>query len=144
MDFGSVTVGTTSPAMTRTITNTGDQTLTFTSLVVTDPTYSQTNNCTSLAPNASCTVTIKFSPAKTGSDNQFININDNASTSPQEFNLYGTGTSGQVSRRWMRRGRARMMMMEISGQLKNRRLPRRTRLRKPTELSLSATSCLRG
>jgi phospholipase C len=96
VDFGSVTVGTTSPAMTRTITNTGDQTLVFTSLVVTDPTYAQTNKCTSLAPNASCTVTITFSPTKTGSDNQFININDNASTSPQEFNLYGTGTSGSA------------------------------------------------
>jgi phospholipase C len=94
VDFGSVTVGTTSPAMTRTITNTGDQTLTFTSLVATDPTYAQTNNCTSLAPNASCTVTITFSPAKNGSDNQFININDNASTSPQEFDLFGTGVNG--------------------------------------------------
>jgi hypothetical protein len=80
--------------MTRTITNTGDQTLTFTSLVATDPTYAQTNNCTSLAPNASCTVTITFSPAKNGSDNQFININDNASTSPQEFDLFGTGVNG--------------------------------------------------
>jgi phospholipase C len=94
VDFGSVTVGTTSSPMTRTITNTGDQTLEFTSLAVTDPTYAQTNNCTSLAPNASCTVTITFSPAKNGSDNQFININDNASTSPQEFDLFGTGVNG--------------------------------------------------
>jgi phospholipase C len=94
VDFGSVTVGTTSSPMTRTITNIGDQTLTFTSLAVTDPTYAQTNNCTSLAPNASCTVTITFSPTKTGQDNQFINITDNASTSPQEFDLFGTGASG--------------------------------------------------
>jgi len=94
VDFGSVTVGTTSPPMTRTIKNIGDQTLSFTSILVTDPTYAQTNNCgSSLAPNASCTVTITFSPTKTGSDNQFINITDNASTSPQEFDLFGTGTS---------------------------------------------------
>jgi phospholipase C len=95
VDFGDVTVGTTSPAITRTITNTGDQNLEFTSFVVTDPTYAQTNNCpTSLVPNASCTVTITFSPTKAGSDNQFINLNDNASTSPQEFDLFGTGVSG--------------------------------------------------
>jgi phospholipase C len=95
VDFGSVTVGTTSPPQSRTITNTGDQTLEFTSILVTDPTYAQTNTCgSSLAAGASCTVTITFSPTKTGSDNQFINLTDNASTSPQEFDLFGTGVSG--------------------------------------------------
>jgi hypothetical protein len=95
VDFGDVTVGTTSPPQSRTITNTGDQTLEFTSILVTDPTYAQTNTCgSSLAAGASCTVTITFSPTKTGSDNQFINLTDNASTSPQEFDLFGTGVSG--------------------------------------------------
>jgi phospholipase C len=95
VDFGDVTVGTTSPPMTRTMTNTGDQTLEITSIVVTSTDYAQSNTCGStLVAGASCTLTITFSPTKTGQDFQFINITDNASTSPQEFNLYGTGVTG--------------------------------------------------
>jgi hypothetical protein len=77
------------------MTNTGDQTLEITSIVVTSTDYAQTNTCGStLVAGASCTLTITFSPTKTGQDFQFINITDNASTSPQEFNLYGTGVTG--------------------------------------------------
>jgi phospholipase C len=93
VDFGSVVVGTTSPSQTRTVTNTGDQTLEITSIVPTSTDYAMTTTCgASLAPNASCTLTITFTPSKTGQDNAFIDITDNASTSPQEVNLYGTGT----------------------------------------------------
>lgn len=95
VSFGDVTVGTTAPAQTRTMTNTGDQTLDITSIASTSSDYTQTNTCKStLAAGANCTFTITFTPSKVGLDNAFINITDSASTSPQEFDLFGTGVSG--------------------------------------------------
>jgi phospholipase C len=92
VSFGDVTEGTTSPPLTRTMSNVGDQSLTIDSIVVTSSDYAQTNNCgSSLAAGATCTFTITFTPSKTGQDNAYININDSASTSPQEFDLFGTG-----------------------------------------------------
>ncbi|HYM75784.1 MAG TPA: alkaline phosphatase family protein [Candidatus Dormibacteraeota bacterium] len=96
-DFGSVAVGTTSAALTRTISNTGDKTLNITSILPTVPQYSSTNTCgKSLAANASCTVTITFTPDAVKSENGTVEITDDSSTNPQEINTYGSGQAPLV------------------------------------------------
>ncbi|HTT21305.1 MAG TPA: FG-GAP-like repeat-containing protein [Candidatus Sulfotelmatobacter sp.] len=54
--------------------------------------YSQTNNCgASIGPGASCTVTVKFKPTKTGTRRAILGLNDNDGGSPQNAALSGTG-----------------------------------------------------
>ena len=96
-DFGSVPVSTTSAPLTRTITNTGDKTLNITSILPSRPQYAQTNTCgTSLAANKSCTVTITYTPDAVATQNGTIQINDDASTNPQEINVFGSGQAPLV------------------------------------------------
>jgi len=96
-DFGAVAVGVTSAPLTRTITNTGDKTLNITSILPTTSQYAATNTCgKSLAPNASCTVTMTFTPDAVKAENGHIEITDDASTNPQEINAYGSGQAPLV------------------------------------------------
>jgi Abnormal spindle-like microcephaly-assoc'd, ASPM-SPD-2-Hydin len=95
VDFGNVVVGTSS-SLARTIQNTGDATLNITSFAIpSGAPYTQTNNCgSSLAAGASCTITFVFTPTKVATQNSTCTITDNASDSPQIYNLYGVGISG--------------------------------------------------
>ncbi len=52
----------------------------------TSPTYA-----TSLAPGASCTVAVNFSPPSVGSFSGTLNVSDNAGNGVQKSTLYGTG-----------------------------------------------------
>jgi hypothetical protein len=97
LNFGNVSVGTTSPAMNVTLTNTGSATLNITSIVASSS-YGQTNTCAaSLGVNQSCTISVTFSPAQTGTVAGTITVTDNASGSPQTVSLTGTGTEPIVS-----------------------------------------------
>jgi hypothetical protein len=83
LDFGSQAKGTTSGPLTVTLfndpTDPNAGTVNFTGTIVTGD-YRQTNNCgTSLASGASCTLTVTFTPTKTGSDSGNVMIS------------YGTG-----------------------------------------------------
>jgi hypothetical protein len=98
--FGSENVGVTTSAQTVTLKNTGNGTLTITSigLAGTNPgDFAQTNTCptgsTTLAAGASCTITVTFTPTATGSRNASLSIVDNATGSPQSVLLAGTGVS---------------------------------------------------
>ena len=92
VDFGSVVVGQ-SATLTRTLENTGDSTLTITDITTGTP-YTQTNNCGStVVASASCTFTFTFTPTKDATQNADTWIYDNASTSPQIYYLYGSGTN---------------------------------------------------
>jgi len=96
-DFGGVAVGNTAPALTRTITNTGDKTLNITSILSKQSQYTAANTCgASLAANASCTVSIAFTPDAVKTENGQIEITDDASTNPQEINTYGSGLAPLV------------------------------------------------
>jgi phospholipase C len=96
-DFGSVAVGTTSAALTRTLTNTGDKTLNITSILPKQSQYAATNTCgKSLAANAKCTVNITFTPDAVKAENGQIEITDDATTNPQEINAYGSGQAPLV------------------------------------------------
>ena len=101
LTFNSQTVGTTSAAQAVTLTNSGSATLTITSIAVSGANgsdFAQTNNCgTSLAANASCSVNVTFTPPAAGTRTASVSVTDNATSSPQNVPLSGTGASGSGS-----------------------------------------------
>jgi hypothetical protein len=79
------------------VTNTGNATLTFTSVAVTGD-FSQTNNCgTQLAAGAMCTASITFKPSGVGQRTGTVTATDNATGSPHSAILTGTGTDFGLS-----------------------------------------------
>jgi len=60
--------------------------------------YSQQNTCgSSVAASGSCTITVTFQPASTGTLTAKVSVADNATGSPQTVTLTGTGTAPAVS-----------------------------------------------
>src|SRR5512133_3175801 len=89
LTFGNVVVATTSASKLVSVTNTGSATL-IVSSVAASANFSQSNNCTQIAPKMKCTITVTFSPAArmhTGT----LTIKDNASSGTQTVPLQGTG-----------------------------------------------------
>jgi Abnormal spindle-like microcephaly-assoc'd, ASPM-SPD-2-Hydin len=101
MAFGNESVGVVSPAQMATLTNTGNATLTITSLAVTGlnkQDFPQTNNCpSSVAAGGSCTISVTFDPTATGPRKASVTVNDNAPGSPQSISLTGTGVKLTVT-----------------------------------------------
>ena len=94
--FGNQAVGTQSAPQAVTLTNTGSQTLTFTTIEATTN-FSQGGNCApSVAPGASCTIYVDFGPLSTGPLFGALLFGDNAPDSPQVVYLSGTGTSTAI------------------------------------------------
>ena len=90
-------VGTTSSPQTATLTNTGDQAVTISSIVATAP-FSQTNNCPSSLPvGAACQIQVAFTPTESGKVTGTLSVKDNAQGSPQQVALSGTGESVTLS-----------------------------------------------
>lgn len=96
-NFGNQTVNTTSPAQTFTVTNTGVSKLNISYIQtqgLNNNDFAQTNNCpASLAVNASCTVTVTFTPQATSTRSGSVVVADDASDSPQTVVLSGTGVA---------------------------------------------------
>jgi 6-phosphogluconolactonase (cycloisomerase 2 family) len=98
-DFGGITVGQSSSSKIFTLTNTGDQSLSLNSWIVTGTNSSDfliTPNCsipTVLGPNATCTASVIFSPTAAGPRQASLTGKDNAPGSPQSIPLTGTGVS---------------------------------------------------
>jgi hypothetical protein len=85
-------VGTSSNSQPATLTNTGTNAATITSVATTGP-FTQTNNCpSSLAANGSCTINVVFVPNKAGALTGTVTVSDSAPNSPQTATLTGTGT----------------------------------------------------
>jgi hypothetical protein len=101
-DFGSLPVGTTSPAGQRTFTLTNTGTATLTNTVTITGTNASSfvllNNCTgSLAANGgSCSISILFHPQATGSLTATLNVSSasSAATVTESSALTGTGLTG--------------------------------------------------
>jgi hypothetical protein len=96
LSFGYQTDGTTSAPQTMTVTNTGNTTLTVSSVTITGtnaPDFSQTNTCTAggIAPQATCAVTVTFTPSISGNETADVSLADNAPSSPQLGSLTGYG-----------------------------------------------------
>ena len=97
LTFGSQTVGSTSAAQTITLSNTGNASLSLSSIALTgtDPgDFAQTNTCgSSVAAGANCTISVTFKPPATGSLTAAVTLTDNASSGTQSVSLSGTGAS---------------------------------------------------
>jgi hypothetical protein len=97
INFGNNNVGTSSQAQTLTLTNTAGLSLAITSIKASGP-FSQSNNCpNSLTSNASCTVSVTFTPMMPGAASGSVTISDDASNSPQMASLSGNGISPSAS-----------------------------------------------
>jgi hypothetical protein len=95
--FPAQVVLTTSAAQTVTLTNTGLGILSITKVSVTGS-FTQTNTCgTSVGSGGSCEFSVKFEPTKSGTLAGSVSITDDASGSPQEITLTGTGTDVQLA-----------------------------------------------
>jgi subtilase family serine protease len=96
LTFSATTVGTTSAAQLVTVKNTsaGVVTLGLTSFSGTNPNSflkSATTCSSTLAAGASCTISVEFKPAGTGARTAILKLADNATGSPQQVTLSGTG-----------------------------------------------------
>ncbi|HXJ94618.1 MAG TPA: choice-of-anchor D domain-containing protein [Terriglobia bacterium] len=100
LTFGDQAVGTSSSPQTMTLTNTGTATLKVTSVSVTGADaadFSQTNNCTAVVVQATCTVSVIFTPTASGTRTAALSIADNAPGSPQTPIVSGTSGGPIVS-----------------------------------------------
>src|SRR5207247_4850984 len=93
--------GTTSPAKSVTLKNTGTASLTITSIAITGTNagdFAQTHSCgSSLTAGASCTISVTFKPTASGTRSAALSVSDNAAGSPQKVNLSGIGTTAKLS-----------------------------------------------
>jgi hypothetical protein len=94
VSFGSQAVGTSSNPQTVTLTNLGSTTLesiktTITGVNKSD--FSGTSNCTTLAPGASCSINVVFTPQATGNRQGTLNVALTGTTNPAPVRLTGTG-----------------------------------------------------
>jgi hypothetical protein len=92
LTFPPRTNGTTSVPMPVTVTNTGTLPLVVSAVNVAgavNGNFTQTNNCSTVAVNASCTINVTFAPTATGSQSASIQILSNAMSSPDVINLSG-------------------------------------------------------
>jgi hypothetical protein len=95
LTFPPQKVGTTSPPRRVKLTNHGSMALSITVIGVDGNDFRdfpETSNCpSSLGASGSCTVTVTFSPAKTGEREATLEAVDNGGGSPQIVRLSGTG-----------------------------------------------------
>jgi hypothetical protein len=93
LTFPSQVVGTQSSAKPVVLKNTAEQSSAVTSITV-DGDFHQTNSCpATLAPGATCTVSITFLPTAVGTRTGTLTVSDPWAGSPQTTKLTGTGTN---------------------------------------------------
>lgn len=97
LDFGSQPIGAQTAAQNITITNTGNASLALNTIVLggTNPgDFIKTQTCTtSLAVNASCTISVSFKATAAGARSAAVTITDNAPGSPHMVTLTGAGVA---------------------------------------------------
>ena len=95
VNFGNLVEGTTSSTKSVRLTNTGTAPLSISRIASPVAPFTVTNNCpispSPLASKTSCTISVSFAPATTGSFSGSVAITDNASGSPQSISLKGNG-----------------------------------------------------
>jgi hypothetical protein len=100
LSFPDTTAGSTSAALSTTLSNTGTATLNISGITLTGTnpsdftiTTSSTACGTTLAAGSTCTISVTFTPAAVASYTASISVADNASGSPQIATLSGAGTA---------------------------------------------------
>ena len=107
--FGNVIVGGATPNQVVTLTNTGGQAMSIQRIDVTGD-FVQTNNCgNSLAPLASCTINMTYTPLDSGAVFGELLITSNATSSPDRIQLGGTGC------RWFSQSKSRLFLTVCGG-----------------------------
>ena len=98
LTFLTTTVGQTAAVQNLAVTNTGNATLTLTSVTLSDTKdYAVMNTCgSSLAAAASCVLMVSFTPTTIGAMPATLTITDNAANSPQTVSLTGSGSAVPV------------------------------------------------
>lgn len=100
INFGQTTINATSVAQVITVRNSGTASLVVTSVSTTDsaqfPVW-QTCTAASIAPDATCSISISFKPSSSGIKSATISITHNASGNPSTVSLTGTGASASLS-----------------------------------------------
>ncbi len=98
LTFASQLVTTTSAPQTVTLTSSGNQPVVIASLGL-QGAFSETNDCTAapLAPGASCTITVTFTPLQGGVTPGYIQVNDNTGPIGEVITLSGTGADFLLS-----------------------------------------------
>jgi Bacterial Ig-like domain (group 3)/FG-GAP-like repeat/Abnormal spindle-like microcephaly-assoc'd, ASPM-SPD-2-Hydin/FG-GAP repeat len=97
LTFALQTVGTTAAAQAVTLTNSGQVALTLTSIASSGD-FDQSNNCgATVAPGASCTIAVTFTPTAAGTRTGTVSITDNAAGSPQTVALSGGADAVSLS-----------------------------------------------
>jgi hypothetical protein len=95
--FGSIVTGSSSSPQSATLSNTGNAALSISGISIGGSNasdFAETNTCgSSLAPGATCTIAVTFTPATAASLTATLSVADNASNSPQTVTLNGTGTA---------------------------------------------------
>jgi len=96
LTFTAQEIGTTSAPQTMTLTNTGSLDLTILSIVASGD-FAPTNNCpvspATLAANATCTISVTFTPTAVGTRSGSVIMTDNAPGSPPTVSLSGSGAA---------------------------------------------------
>jgi FG-GAP-like repeat/Abnormal spindle-like microcephaly-assoc'd, ASPM-SPD-2-Hydin len=96
LTFSEQAAGTTSASQTVVLTNSGNATLAISGASITGADsgdYAESSNCAAtLAVNASCQVSVTFTPTAQGTRSAALSIGDNAPGSPQTISLTGMTT----------------------------------------------------
>jgi hypothetical protein len=94
LTFATTNLHDTTAAQNVTLTNNTTAALGISSIVASGD-FAQTNTCgTSIATNASCTISVTFTPTAGGARGGSIVITDSAAGSPRTVTLTGTGQVG--------------------------------------------------
>lgn len=104
LPFADQAVGTSSPAMTVTVSNNGTTPVTISGVVASGP-FAEADDCTKASlqpaqsgqPYPNCTINVTFSPISAGAASGTLTINDNVAGSPQIVTLSGTGVQSSSS-----------------------------------------------
>ena len=93
LNFSPQTMGTTTgTAQTVTLTNTGNASLSITSITSATTEFAETTTCgATVVAGANCTISVTFTPSAAGSRTGSVTITDNATGSPHTVSLAGTG-----------------------------------------------------
>jgi parallel beta-helix repeat protein len=96
VSFAATVVGATATAQAVTVTNSGTTSATVSNVAATGD-FSQTNNCSTVAVGASCTVNVAFKPTVGGSRSGTLTVTSNANNSPTTVGLTGSGIDSSTN-----------------------------------------------
>jgi len=130
VDFFNQAVGTTSPAETVTLENTGRVALNVSGATIAGPNADEFgisgNGCRApVAPGGTCRVAVKFFPSATGPRNASLSVASDASPTPYELPLAGSGTGISTGARTGSAPVAPAPRLAVSGLRMRRRLTAR-------------------